>query len=177
MTQLPYLIQPRLVRAAQRARIVVAFALGGAPLVTGSARAQTAIDTTAVLASARPDIAAGNAAWLPGLKRKDAKAITAAFADSAVFITADGTIVRGRPAITRMYEERFPSLGKILRGEVVSEGLTAIKQDLVYEWGHATLEMASATPGGPPRRGGGAYLTVWKRSADGHWLIVRNLAM
>jgi uncharacterized protein (TIGR02246 family) len=177
MTPLRHLIQSRLVRTAQRARIVVALAVGGAPLVASSLGAQAAFDTAAVLASARPDIAAGNAAWLPGLKKKDARAITAAFADSAIFITADGTTIRGRAAITRMYENRFPALGKIVRGEVVSEGLVAIKQDLVYEWGRATLEMASASPGGPPRRGGGAYLTVWKRSANGHWLIVRNLAM
>lgn len=165
-----------LFRIAQRARIVVALSFGGAALVTGSLRAQAAFDTAAVLASARPDIAAANSAWLPGLQKKDANAITAAFADSAIFITVDGTVVRGRPAITRMYEARFPLLGKIERGEVVSEGLVAISEDLVYEWGHATLEMASAAPGGPLRRGGGAYLTVWKRSADGRWRIVRNVA-
>jgi uncharacterized protein (TIGR02246 family) len=176
---MPALTKPRLLRIAPFApcaRIAAALFLA-APGVTGSLRAQAAFDTAAVLASARPDIAAANSAWLPGLKKKDAKAITAAFADSAIFITAGGTVVRGRPAITRMYEARFPLLGKIERGEVVSEGLVAVKDDLVYEWGHATLQMASATPGGPPRRGGGAYLTVWKRSADGHWQIVRNVAM
>ena len=169
--------KPSLSLVARRSLTAAALCVGGATLATGSLRAQMAFDTAAVLASPRPDIAAANSAWLPGLQKKDANAITAAFADSAIFITADGAVVHGRLAITRMYEARFPLLGKIERGEVVSEGLVAIKEDLVYEWGHATLEMASATPGGPPRRGGGAYLTVWRRSTNGHWLIVRNLAM
>jgi ketosteroid isomerase-like protein len=31
--------------------------------------------------------------------------------------------------------------------------------------------------GGAPARSGGAYLTVWQREPDGHWRIVRNLAL
>lgn len=164
-----------------KVRAAVAFsaalALGGAALAPAHLRAQSAFDTTAVLDSARPDIEAANSAWLPGLRQHDAKMITAAFDDSALFVTADGTTIRGRAAITRMYEGRFPTLGKILSGAVVQEGLVAVKADLVYEWGRATLELASATPGGAPRRGGGAYLTVWRRAADGHWRILRNIAL
>ena len=65
---------------------------------------------------------------------------------------------------------------RILDGAVVQDGLRVAAANLVYEWGHAWLEMAGATVGSPPVRGGGRYLTVWQRQADGHWHIVRNLS-
>jgi hypothetical protein len=40
-----------------------------------SAQTATALDTSHVLASARPEIDAANAAWLPGLRKHDAQAI------------------------------------------------------------------------------------------------------
>jgi ketosteroid isomerase-like protein len=129
-----------------------------------------------VLASARADIDAANAAFLPGLRRRDAAMIVAAYADSGLFVAGDGTVTRGRDAVARMYASRFPRLREIVDGGVVQDGLTAASADRIYEWGHAWLATASATPGAPPVRSGGAYLTVWQRGGDGHWHIARNLA-
>jgi uncharacterized protein (TIGR02246 family) len=160
------------------------FALGllALSLAAGRARAQPAspsggaLDTAAVLASARPEIDAANAAWIPGLRRRDAAMIVAAYADSGLFVAADGVVTRGRDAVARMYAARFPRLREIVDGSVVQEGLTVASADRIYEWGHAWLAMAAATPGAPPARSGGAYLTVWQRGPDGHWRIARNLA-
>ncbi|AHG93407.1 hypothetical protein J421_5872 (plasmid) [Gemmatirosa kalamazoonensis] len=135
-----------------------------------------ALDTAAVIASARADIDAANAAWIPGLRQRDAARIVAAYADSGLFIAADGSVTRGRDAVARMYAATFPRLREIVDGGVVQDGLTVASADRLYEWGHAWLAMAAATPGAPPTRGGGAYLTVWQRGADGHWRIARNLA-
>lgn len=134
------------------------------------------LDTAAILASARSDIEAANAAWLPGLQHRDAGAIAAAYADSGLFVAGDGTVTRGRVAVARMYAERFPRLRPIRSGAVVQDGLTVLGPTRIAEWGHAWLELAPERRGEPPTRSGGTYLTVWQREADGHWRIVRNLA-
>jgi len=163
----------------RRARLLglIAFSiLAGRPLAAqDSSIAPARLDTAAILASARPDIDAANAAWLPGLRRRDAQAIAAAYADSGLFIAADGAVTRGRAAVARLYAARFPHLREIRAGGVVQDGLAVVGPALVYEWGHAWIEMAPETAGGPPVRGGGAYLTVWQRERDGHWRIARNL--
>jgi uncharacterized protein (TIGR02246 family) len=134
------------------------------------------LDTAAILASARPEIDAANAAWLPGLQRRDADAIVAAYADSGLFVGGDGTVTRGRAAVARMYAARFPRLPAIRGGAVVQDGLTVLGPARIAEWGHAWLDLAPERDGGPARRSGGTYLTVWEREADGHWRIARNLA-
>ena len=138
--------------------------------------ARVRLDTAAILASARPEIDAATAAWLPGLRRRDADAIAAAYADSGLFVAGDGTVTRGRAAVARMYAARFPRLRTIRAGAVVQDGLTVLGPARIAEWGHAWLELAPERAGEPPTRSGGTYLTVWEREADGHWRIARNLA-
>ena len=137
---------------------------------------RTRLDTAAILASARPTIDAANAAWLPGLRQHDAKAIAAPYADSALFIAGDGTVTRGRDAVARMYEARFPRLRPIRAGGIVQDGLSVLAPTRIAEWGHGWLDLEPERQGAPPIRSGGSYVTVWERQADGHWQIVRNLA-
>ena len=138
--------------------------------------ARVRLDTTAIVASARPEIEAANAAWLPGLRQHDAKAIAAPYADSGLFIAGDGTVTRGRDAVARMYEARFPRLRPIRAGGIVQDGLTVLAPTRIIEWGRGWLEMEPERAGSPPVRSGGSYVTIWERQADGHWRIVRNLA-
>ena len=157
---------------------VLASVLLGAPTVraqTGGVQRAT-LDTAAILASARPEIDAANAAWFPGLQRRDAAAIAAAYADSGLFIAGDGTVTRGRAAITRMYVERVQRMRPIRAGGVVQDGLTVLGPTRILEWGHGWLELAPEREGAPAIRSEGTYLTVWERAADGHWRIARNLA-
>ncbi len=140
------------------------------------AHAQTALDTAAILASARGEIHAANEAWLPGLRNHDAKAIAAPYADSGLFIDPNGVVTRGRAAVERMYEARFPRLRAIVGGGIAQEGMAVVAANRIYEWGHGWLEVASDRAGAPNVRSGGAYLTVWMRESDGHWRIVRNLS-
>jgi len=134
------------------------------------------LDAAAILASARHEIDAANAAWLPGLRQHDANAIAAPYADSGLFIAGDGTVTRGRDAVARMYEARFPRLRPIRAGGIVQDGLTVLAPTRIAEWGRGWLEMEPERAGAPPVRSGGNYLTVWERQTDGHWRIVRNLA-
>jgi len=134
------------------------------------------LDTAAILASARPEIEAANAAWLPGLRQHDAKSIAAPYADSGLFIAGNGTVTRGRDAVARMYEARFPKLRPIRAGGIEQDGLTVLAPTRIIEWGRGWLEMEPERAGAPPVRSGGSYVTIWERQADGHWQIVRNMA-
>jgi len=157
--------------------LAAGLALGAAAHLSAQAGSSTTrLDTAAILASAKPEIEAANAAWLPGLKQRNAAAIVAPYADSGLFIQADGSIIRGRAAIAKMYVDRFPRIQGIRDGGVVQDGMAVIDAALIYEWGHGWLELAPRTAGGPPVRTGGQYLTVWQRAADGHWRIIRNLS-
>lgn len=128
------------------------------------------------IASAKGDIDAANEGWIPALRKHDAAAIASAYADEGLFIARDGSVVRGRDAVATMYEARFPQMREILDGAIVQDGITAVSPTMIYEWGHAWLELAPATAGQAPVRSGGTYLTVWQRAGDGHWRITRNIA-
>ena len=137
---------------------------------------RTRLDTAAILASARPEIEAANAAWLPGLRQHDAKAIAAPYADSGLFIAGNGAVTRGRDAVARMYEARFPKLRPIRAGGIAQDGLAVLAPTRILEWGRGWLEMEPERAGAPPVKSGGSYVTVWERQPDGHWRIVRNMA-
>ena len=137
---------------------------------------RTRLDTAAILASARPEIEAANAAWLPGLKQRDAKSIAAPYADSGLFIAGNGAVTRGRDAVARMYEARFPKLRPIRAGGIAQDGLAVLAPTRILEWGRGWLEMEPERAGAPPVKSGGSYVTVWERQPDGHWRIVRNMA-
>ena len=134
------------------------------------------LDTAAILSSARPEIEAANAAWLPGLRQHDAKSIAAPYADSGLFIAGNGAVTRGRDAVARMYEARFPKLRPIRAGGIAQDGLAVLAPTRILEWGRGWLEMEPERAGAPPVKSGGSYVTVWERQPDGHWRIVRNMA-
>jgi ketosteroid isomerase-like protein len=136
-----------------------------------------AIDTTAILAAARPEIDAANRDWVTGFRQHRVDLIAAAYADSGLFIAPDGAVTAGRAAIRRMYEVRLAGMSAARGGAVIRDGSVVGAAGMVYEWGHAWLEFASDTPGAAPIRRGGGYLTVWQRQQDGHWRIVRDLAL
>ena len=166
-----------------RTLLLGGLALGPALLAQSTPRSaaardtgRTRLDTAAILASARPEIEAANAAWLPGLRQHDAKAIAAPYADSGLFIAGNGTVTRGRDAVARMYEARFPKLRPIRAGGIEQDGLTVLAPTRIIEWGRGWLEMEPERAGAPPVRSGGSYVTIWERQADGHWRIVRNMA-
>lgn len=155
---------------------VMASALLAGSALQAQVAVPSALDTAAILSSARPEIEAANAAWLTGLQRRDAAAIAAAYADSGLFVAANGTVTRGRAAVALMYSSRLLRLGPVRDGGVVQDGLTVLGPTRIAEWGHGWLEVGPGPDGAPPARSGGTYLTVWQREADGHWRIVRNLA-
>ena len=170
---------PRSARVAALSCAIAALVLSPTLLAaqsTGAARHDaTRVDTAATLASARRDIESANAAWAPAMQRHDAAEIAAAYADSGLFIGADGNVIRGRAAIARLYAARFARLRPVRAGGIVQEGLTVVEPTRIVEWGQGWLELAPDAAGAPASRTAGRYLTVWERGADGHWRITRNL--
>ena len=63
---------------------------------------------------------------------------------------------------------------KFVSGGIVQDGVVLVPGPLIYEWGHADVEVER---GGKSIRSTGNYVTVWKRNADGKWEISRNLAL
>jgi uncharacterized protein (TIGR02246 family) len=114
-----------------------------------------------------------NAQWLPAMKRGDVAAIVAPYAEDAVFVTASGEAIRGRDAIAELYHARLAAVTAVVGGDIVSDGRVIIAPALIYEWGHASLILARKD--GSQIKGGGPYLTVWRRDGSGRWLIIRNV--
>jgi uncharacterized protein (TIGR02246 family) len=149
-------------------------------LVAAAVQAQANItpstpSTQAIPDGARADIARANDDWLPAMRRQDAQAIAEPYADDAVFVAATGESVNGRAAIAQLMRDRFSRSGRVVGGTLKQDGLIAVGS-MIYEWGHADLEVAGAA-GTQTSRSTGRYLTVWKPDASGHWRIIRNLSL
>jgi ketosteroid isomerase-like protein len=116
-----------------------------------------------------------NADWLPAMRSHDVDRVVAPYDSAAVFVTTDGTSIKGRESIAAMYRSRFLHMAKISGGGVIRDGSCAVSDSLVYEWGHAQLELAEA--GAAAKESTGRYLTVWQRTRAGTWVIVRNIVL
>ncbi len=131
-------------------------------------------DPVTLIGSATQAIEAANAGWLPAMERGDADAVAAAYAPDGVLITSQGVAVRGRPAIAARYRAEMAQLGRVVGGGLVQESVAA-SGGLIYEWGHGWL--AFQQKDGKRKVSSGPYLTVWRRSTDGTWAIIRNLVL
>ncbi|HKV50694.1 MAG TPA: hypothetical protein VJO52_05770 [Gemmatimonadaceae bacterium] len=95
--------------------------------------ASAPLDTAAILAAARPDVDAANAAWVPGLRNHDAASIAAAYSDSGLFIAGNGAVTRGRAAVAQLYASRFPHQRPIRGGGVATDGVTVLSPTRIVE--------------------------------------------
>jgi uncharacterized protein (TIGR02246 family) len=114
-----------------------------------------------------------NEEWVAAVKSGDAATIAAPYADDAVFILADGTCVRGRAEIEKMYRAGFERAGVASSARIVSKRLV-VDGDLAYESGYGEVGRMKE---GKSATSGGRYLTVWRRTAEGEWKIIRNVVL
>ena len=114
-----------------------------------------------------------NSEWEAAVKTGDAATIAAPYADDGVFVLADGTCIRGRAEIERMYREGFERRGLAASARIDSKQ-TVVDGDLAYESGYG--EVGRITEG-KESKSGGRYLTVWQRADDGEWKIIRNIVL
>src|ERR1044071_4603662 len=141
---------------------VVLLSAGASPLFAGSGDPK--------LARA---VRKANAEWVTAVKTGDAATIAAPYADDAVFILADGTCIRGRAEIEKMYRAGFERAGVAASARIDSRKLV-VDGDLAYESGYGEIGLIKE---GKVSTSGGRYLTVWQRAADGEWEIIRNIVL
>jgi len=119
----------------------------------------------------RADLDRGNQEWLDGMKTRNAELMARAYAPDAVNCNPKGECLNGHDAIEAYYAARVVAM----KVDVVDGHVTPKKierdGDLAYEWGTAEVTFADG------KKFGGRYLTVWRHDADGHWRIIRNLAL
>lgn len=132
--------------------------------VSVNARAQT---------PALPTIAHADSDWLGAMTAHDAERIVSAYSRDGMFVTASGTVIRGRDSIAALYRRRFGTIVHVTAGGIDREGLQSVNDTLVYEWGHGRLTFTDSS--GTTHSSRGPYLTVWRRESDGAWRIIRNL--
>ncbi len=106
------------------------------------------------------------------MKARDAARVVEPYADDGVFVRADGGVVTGKAAIRAMEQKRLADGPALAGGGLVDDGVVGAAGD-VYEWGHGDLTFRRAD--GQTFVSAGRFLTVWRRSADGRWRIIRNL--
>src|SRR4051812_8946086 len=76
-----------------------------------------------------------NSDWERAVTTGDAAAIATPYEDNAVFILVDGTCIRGRAEIEKMYRAGFERRGVAASGRIESKRLV-IDGDLAYESGY-----------------------------------------
>lgn len=141
------------------------------PLVAASSRSADALpESDTVPAALLRDVRAGNQAWIDGLEAGDAARVAASYASDAIFCTAGGSCLTGRSAIADHYATTLKQLGRAISASVHSAALR-VDGDLAYESGAAQATFANG------QAVSGRYSTVWKREADGHWRIIRNMSL
>ncbi len=107
--------------------------------------------------------------FLKAALAKDWATAAALYVDDAVLGPPNEPAVKGRVAI-RKWMERLPPISEFKATIVQVEG----RADLAYVWGTYTTTIAA--PGVPgPIKDSGKYVEVWRRQADGRWLIAVDM--
>ena len=139
-------------------------------LIIGLADAMAASSGDAKLDQA---IQKANSEFLTASKSGDAATIAAPYADNGVFLLPDGSCIRGRTEIEKMYRTSFEKAGPPTSTNLDSKNVV-VDGDLAYEMGNA--EVSGMKEGKLVTRTS-RYLTIWQRQPDGEWKIVRNIVL
>ena len=111
-------------------------------------------------------IEAANAKMVADYAAGDAKAIAEAYAEDAVMLPPDATVVSGREAIAKLWKGWIDDGLKDLTLKS-----TAIESagDLAYEVGDFSLQVPGED--GKLTTAPGNYVVVWKHGGDGVWRL------
>ena len=112
-------------------------------------------------------------AWMQASLDGDVPRVLDLMDDDVVFIGPGRPPMRGKQA--------FADASKAMHGKVHIEGASDIQEirvfgDWAYVWTELRILMTPAG-GGPPARRSGPGLSVWRKTADGKWVIFRDANM
>jgi uncharacterized protein (TIGR02246 family) len=111
--------------------------------------------------------------WMRASAGGDLPRVLELMDDDVVFIGPGRPPMRGRAA--------FAAASKAMEGKVRVEGASDIQEirvfgDWAYVWTQLTIAMHPADGGAPTHRSGPG-LSVWRKQADGRWVIFRDANM
>lgn len=117
-----------------------------------------------------PDFAGLRNRWVQKLESRDLAGALALYARDATFTNPDGTQVRGA-ALENLYKTVFQSF----RAKIVMTPRShAVSGALAYEAGSYTEDL-TAIASGKLTHLHGDYLTIYRRTDSGSWLIVEQM--
>ncbi len=141
------------------------------PRHEGRAGGTASPDFDAEFEEIRAAIARGNARCADALKRGDARAYAANFADDSISMPGLGPIVRGRDGIRRAMLDSFREI-RFDEAETTASDLRCFG-DVAFEAGHYRFVVTNGN--GRPQSLTGRYLVVWRRDR-GEWRIAVDAA-
>ncbi len=117
----------------------------------------------------RAALARGAEAWAQAAEAGDPAALGALYVEDAVVLPPNQGVVSGRAAIETHFGA-FPPLSNVRLDQIEVEG----SGDVAYVRGR--YAMTIHVPGASePTSDQGKYLEIWKKQADGSWMIARDM--
>jgi len=121
------------------------------------------------VAEVRKEIEEADARQLNAFATKDLAGLTANYAADAVILPQNGPMVTGREGRDAFFKE----MSNMVSDFKFSMSKFEASGDLAYEIG--TYSGMMQIPGMRTIADTGKFLTVWKRQADGKWMIVADI--
>lgn len=161
--------------------IAISIFLFGLALMTTSATAQidhvekkqkdASASHATNLAQARLAIDEGNATAVKAWARNDPMMFVSTFAEDALGLRPDGSVVKGREQILEMVKASMQRLGP---GAELTVKTTSVwlDGDNAYETGKSIYRYMQL---GQPKTFETLFVTIWKRQRDGKWKIVVDM--
>ena len=145
--------------------------IAGAMCAVGLAGCQKAAPPAAAV---RDEVRADEAQWNADWEAKDAKRVASHYAPDATVMVPGAAAVKGPDAIAETLARLFadPNIGFQFAAEKVG---VAKSDDLAYARGPFRLTLKDPQ-GGPPLVRTGSYIRVYRRQADGGWLVIETIA-
>jgi uncharacterized protein (TIGR02246 family) len=113
------------------------------------------------------------ATWMQATAAGDLPRVLELMADDVVFLGAGRPPMRGKDA--------FAAASRAMEGKTRVEGKADVQEirvfgDWAYCWNQLTVTMHPAG-GGAPNRMTGPALSIFRKTAEGHWVIFRDANM
>ena len=117
----------------------------------------------------RSEVEAQEQQWLQAFNGGDATGVAALYTDGGRILPPNGDIVQGRPAI-QSFVDGFMRMGAKLRFDILD---LHEAPDLCAVVGLYELELSPEGAG--PQSDNGKFVEVWRRQADGSWLMAEDI--
>ncbi len=121
------------------------------------------------VADVRKAVEEADAQQMAAFASKDIAAMTANYAPDAVIMPQNGPAVSGKENLEASFKEMSNTMSD-LKWSITKFDASG---DIAYEVGTYTANIQM--PGMPAMTDKGKFVTVWKRQADGKWLIVVDI--